>query len=234
MESIRPLVVIPARGGSKGVPRKNVKLLAGKPLIHYTIEAARKVFDDEFICLSTDDVEIKEIAEQTGLKVLFLRPPELSKDSSSSRDLLLHAINFQESELGYFPNTIILLQPTSPFRSSDHITQALSMFTLALDMVVSVKMSKANPYFNLFEKNTAGYLQKCKVGTFLRRQDAPQVWEYNGAIYVINADSLKNEAISDFPKVKEYVMDEYSSVDIDTPFDWELSDWMMSKSIKGE
>src|SRR5690554_4857934 len=91
------LVVIPARGGSKGIPRKNIKELNGKPLINYTIEVARKLFKDEEICISTDDLKIKEVVESTGLKVPFIRPFELATDQSTTREVLLHAINYYES-----------------------------------------------------------------------------------------------------------------------------------------
>ena len=117
---MKPLIVIPARGGSKGVPRKNIKVLGDKPLIQYTIDAAKGVFDDEFICVSTDDFEIKSVVEQLGLKVPFLRPNELASDTAGTYEVLLHAISYYESK-GYFPDTLILLQPTSPFRTSAHI-----------------------------------------------------------------------------------------------------------------
>ena len=94
---MKPLVVIPARGGSKGVPNKNIKLLNGKPLIQYTIEAARKVFTDEQICISTDDLKIKEVVENIGLKVPFMRPAELATDTSGSYEVLLHTLSYYNS-----------------------------------------------------------------------------------------------------------------------------------------
>ena len=97
---MNPLIVIPARGGSKGVPRKNIKLLKEKPLIHYTIEAAQQLFDYKNICVTTDDEEIKTVAEATGIKVPFLRPKELASDTSGSYEVLLHAIEYYENQ-GY-------------------------------------------------------------------------------------------------------------------------------------
>jgi N-acylneuraminate cytidylyltransferase len=142
---MKPLIIIPARGGSKGVPRKNIKLLNGKPLIHYTIEAAQNIFSNNIICVSTDDEEIKEVAEQTGLTVPFIRPAELATDQAGTREVLLHAVYYYET-IDYFADTIILLQPTSPFRNSTQIKEALKLYTEDCDMVVSVKETKSNPY----------------------------------------------------------------------------------------
>lgn len=219
---MKPLVVIPARGGSKGVPRKNIKELGGKPLIYYTIEAARQVFDDEVICVSTDDKEIKKVVEQTGLKVPFLRPVKLATDTAGTRKVLLHALEFYK-EVDYEADTIVLLQPTSPFRTGTHIEEALELYHPSLDRVVSVKETDSNPYYVLYEENDEGYLRQSKKGDFKRRQDCPTVWELNGAIYIINRNSLRKEKMSDSKKVKKYVMDEVTSIDIDTKLDWELA-----------
>lgn len=220
---MKPLIVIPARGGSKGVPRKNIKVLGDKPLIQYTIDAAKGVFDDEFICVSTDDFEIKSVVEQLGLKVPFLRPNELASDRAGTYEVLLHAISYYESK-GYFPDTLILLQPTSPFRTSEHIKEALKLYQESIDMVVSVKETKANPYYILFEEDRNGYLKKTKEANFTRRQDCPKVWEYNGAIYIINVKALKEKTISQFTKVCKFEMDETSSHDIDTLLDWRIAE----------
>jgi N-acylneuraminate cytidylyltransferase len=220
---MKPLIVIPARGGSKGVPRKNIKVLGDKPLIQYTIDAAKGVFDDEFICVSTDDFEIKSVVEQLGLKVPFLRPNELASDTAGTYEVLLHAISYYESK-GYFPDTLILLQPTSPFRTSAHIKEALKLYHESIDMVVSVKETKANPYYILFEEDRNGYLKKTKEANFTRRQDCPKVWEYNGAIYIINVKALKEKTISQFTKVCKFEMDETSSHDIDTLLDWRIAE----------
>ena len=127
------LVVIPARGGSKGVPGKNIKLLNGKPLIHYTIEAARKIFEDQYIYVSTDSEKIKSVAEQTGLKVPFLRPKNLATDTANTRDVLLHALDEFVLKNKKEPEVIILLQPTSPFRTASHISEALKLYNSTID-----------------------------------------------------------------------------------------------------
>jgi CMP-N,N'-diacetyllegionaminic acid synthase len=223
------LVVIPARGGSKGIPRKNIKLLNKKPLIHYTIEAARKVFEDKYIYVSTDSEKIKSVAEQTGLKVPFLRPDFLATDTSNSRDVLLHALEQFTLKHKQEPDIIILLQPTSPFRNETHIKAALTLYNTDLDMVVSVKETNANPYYVLFEEDSRGFLAKSKNGNFTRRQDCPKVWEYNGAIYVFNTNSLKTNSINDFTKVIKYKMNSYDSLDIDEELDFNFADFLMKE-----
>ncbi len=217
---MKPLVVIPARGGSKGVPKKNIKLLNGKPLINYTIEAARDIFDDTVICITTDCQEIKDVVENTtGLKVPFLRPNELATDTAGTYEVLLHALDFYKKN-GYKADTLILLQPTSPLRTSQHIKDAIKLYSKDIDMVVSVKQTKSNPYYVLFEDANDGFLAKSKEASFTRRQDCPEVWELNGAIYVINIKSLQKEPIGSFKKTIKFVMNETESIDIDSMLDW--------------
>lgn len=223
---MKPLVVIPARGGSKGVPRKNINPLGGKPLILWTIDAAREVFSDTEICVSTDDEEIKWVVEQSGLKVPFLRPIQLATDTAGSYEVLLHAVSFYEIQ-GYFPDTLILLQPTSPFRTSMQIKEAITLFHSDLEMIVSVKETKSNPYYLLREEDENGYLIKSKEFHATHRQDVPKVWELNGAIYVIDVNALKTKSLSQFTKVKKFEMDELTSLDIDTPFDLQLAEFLV-------
>ena len=224
MEITDSLFVIPARGGSKGLLRKNILPLAGKPLIYYTIDAARSITSDENICVSSDDPEIIQLTEEYGLKVPFVRPPELASDTASSQEVLLHALDFYENKLGLLYKKIILLQPTSPLRNAKHISEAYSLWEDNIDMIVSVKESKANPYFNLFEERENGFLMKSKEGNFTRRQDAPKVWEYNGAIYIINVETLKKKHLREFKKIKKYVMPAEYSIDIDTELDWIMAE----------
>ena len=226
---MKPLIVIPARGGSKGVPGKNIKLLNGKPLIHYTIEAAQDVFENQYIYVSTDSLEIKEIAEQSGLKIPSLRPKHLATDTANSRDVVLHALEQFKLSNGTDPDVIILLQPTSPFRNQKHIKEALELYKDTLDMVVSVKETDANPYYVLFEEDDNKFLKKSKESRTSRRQDAPKVWELNGAIYIINPKSIKQKSIGDFKKVIKYQMNDRSSIDIDTSLDWEFAEFIANK-----
>ena len=226
------LVVIPARGGSKGVPGKNIKALNGKPLIYYTIDAAREVVRDADICVSTDDETIISVVEQYGLKVPFTRPLELANDTTGTYEVLLHALRFYESK-GVFYKRIVLLQPTSPFRTRSHIKEALKIWSSDLDMIVSVKETKSNPYFVLFEEDTEFFLGPSKKGGFMRRQDCPKVWEYNGAMYIINISSLKSKPLNQFRRIKKFVMDELCSHDIDTLLDWKVAELIMDDLSDG-
>ena len=223
------LVVIPARGGSKGIPRKNIKPFAGKPLIYYTIDTARAIVPDEDICVSTDDDEIIQVVEDYGLNVPFKRPAELATDTAGTYEVLIHAIDYYEKQGKQF-DVVLLLQNTSPFRTVEHVKEALALYNPEVDMVVSVKECLANPYYCVFEENQEGYLHICKGdGTIYRRQDAPKVYEYNGAVYVINVDSLKKQHMHQFSKRVKYVMDERSSFDLDTMNDWMIAESLASK-----
>lgn len=218
------LVIIPARGSSKGIPGKNIKPLNGKPLIEYTIDVARGIVADSNICVSTDSQEIISIVEDYGLKVPFVRPAELATDTAGTYEVLLHALNFYENQGHKFDN-IILLQNTSPFRTINHVKEALELYNPEIDMVVSVCEVSSNPYYNCFEENEYGYLNICKGdGKYTRRQDVPKCWEYNGAIYIINPESLKKMPLNKFSKKVKYVMDRKYSIDLDTMLDWKIAE----------
>ncbi len=227
---MKPLVVIPARGGSKGVPQKNIKILNGKPLIQYTIEAARGVFTDDQICVSTDDNEIKYVVEGLGLHVPFSRPEHLASDTAGTYEVLLHAVEFYEN-VGYIFDTLILLQPTSPFRKSYHIKEALEQYRDNMDMLVSVKETKSNPYYVLREENSEGWLEQSKPGNYITRQDCPSVYELNGSIFIINVNSLKKTHIQNFKKVGKYKMGDLESHDIDTILDWNYAEFIFEKGL---
>lgn len=224
------LVIIPARGGSKGIPRKNIKPLNGKPLIYYAIDTARAITVDENICVSTDDVEIKSVVEAYGLKVPFLRPDELATDTAGSYEVLLHALDYFEKQ-GKKYDIVLLLQVTSPFRTAEQVKEALELFRQTNDkdaMVVSVKECPSNPYYDIFEEDQNGFLQISKGdGTIYRRQDAPKVYEYNGAIYIMDAHTLKHTHMHKIPHRVKYVMDAKSSFDLDTMQDWQMAEMML-------
>ena len=219
------LIVVPARGGSKGVPGKNIRILNGKPLIQYTLEAALEIVPRNQIIVSTDSLEIKNVVEKLGFEVPFLRPIELATDTAGTYEVLLHALDYY-GKCKQEADEVVLLQPTSPFRTAEHIREALNLYTPNLDMVVSVKETASNPYYVLREENEEGFLVKSKEGQFTRRQDCPKVWELNGAIYIINKNSLLQKPLNKFQKVIKYVMDDVSSHDIDSEWDWKLAELM--------
>lgn len=240
IRGIRPLFVIPARGGSKGIPRKNIADLGGRPLIAYTLDAARETLEKYFpsdisaekqrIIVSTDSAEIASVAESEGVSVPFLRPAELSTDQAGSREVILHAMDYAEG-VGIEYDCVVLLQPTSPFRRACHVGEALSLFRPGeTDMVVSVCETSANPYYNCFETDADGFLHISKgEGMLTRRQDAPPAWEYNGAIYVIDPDALRRMPLGAFPRRIPYPMTREDSVDIDAPLDLVVARVLMQR-----
>lgn len=222
------LFLIPARGGSKGIPGKNIKPFCGKPLICHSIDHARALSEDALICVSTDSEEIRRVAEDHGLHVPFLRPAELATDRSGSREVMIHALD-RYRDMGVDIDRLVLLQPTSPLRTPEDIQNCLDLYTPQLDMVVSVKEAATNPYYNAFEPDEDGYLHISKgPGTYTRRQDAPKVWEYNGAVYVINPASLRERPMGLFKHRRMYAMPTERSVDLDTPLDWLMAEQLAS------
>lgn len=231
IEQMNVLVIIPARGGSKGIPGKNIKPLHGKPLICYTIDAARCIAGDNHICVSTDDKRIIETVEDYGLKVPFVRPASLATDTSGTYEVLLHALKFYEDRGERF-DAVVLLQATSPFRTGAHVKEALNLYSNDIDMVVSVKETDSNPYYLCFEEDASGMLYISKGdGHYTRRQDCPPVYEYNGAIYVINPESLKRMPLSKFSKRRKYLMDREHSLDLDTMLDWQVAELIFNNVV---
>ena len=224
---MRILYLIAAREGSKGIPNKNIKKLNGKPLIHYALDVALELADKKDICVSTDSNKIKKISEEYGLEVPFLRPKELANDYSGMYEVLLHSLNYYRKN-NQFYDVLVLLQPTSPLRKSFHVNQAIDLFSFNIDMVVSVKETKSNPYYTLYEEDEEGFIHKSKNGNYDRRQDCPKVWEFNGAIYVMNIKSLENKAPHQFSTIKKYVMNETDSIDIDTELDFKMAEIILN------
>jgi N-acylneuraminate cytidylyltransferase len=223
------LIIIPARGGSKGIPGKNLKNLGGKPLLLYSIRQARKVAEDRDICLSTDNQDILEFARQNELEVPFVRPEVLAGDTADMYDVINHALGHFESK-GMSYDCILLLQPTSPFRTVKDIRKAISLYSDNIDMVVSVKKAEFHPEA-LFHENTDGFLERYIPGSVQRRQDIGQFFSYNGAIYLMNANSLRKQHYCNFSKIIKFEMDNYRSVDLDTQSDWDFAEYLLEKKI---
>lgn len=229
---MKKLFLIPARGGSKGLPGKNILPLAGKPMIIYSIDAILPLLEpDDEICVSTDDQKIVDVVEKHGIKVPFLRPKILSNDTATSQQVIEHAIEWYSNQ-GIFFDVLVLLQPTSPLRTTNHVQEALNKWSKDIDMIVSVKETDSNPYYALFEEDKNSFLQKSKEGKYTRRQDCPKVYEFNGAIYIISIKSLENKSLNEFNKVKKYLMSKKSSVDIDDLIDFKLADLIIREMNK--
>lgn len=227
------LFVIPARGGSKGIPGKNIKPMGGIPLICRSIDIARKFVDDKDICVTTDSDEIIRVVKEHGMEVPFKRPDYLATDTASSYDVLIHAIDFYK-EKGTEYDWMVLLQPTTPFRKEEDLRMMIDMMNDDLDMVVSVKEAETNPYYNCYAVNEEGYLQKfikSKATGYGRQQAKPAIYEKNGSVYVIKISSLRKQKINDFEKVHFYEMNKVYSIDLDEPLDWMFAEAVLNAGL---
>lgn len=229
---MRTLCIIPARGGSKGIPGKNHKLLMGKPLIQYSIETALSIFPKDQICVSSDSPEIIEIAVKLGVEPPFIRPENLSTDTSGSREVLLHALDFYNNQCKVHNqplfDSILLLQATSPLRKIEDVQTCLDLFqSKACDMVVSVCESPFNPYYNIFLENQNGFIHRSIDSNFTRRQDCPPAYVINGSIYVINSAALQKQPMHEMQQITKMVQPWEMMIDLDTPEDWKELEFKM-------
>ncbi|WP_445710012.1 acylneuraminate cytidylyltransferase family protein [Flavobacterium sp.] len=224
---MRILGLITARGGSKGVPKKNIKLLNGKPLLAYTVEAANRSKLITDLILSTDDDAIIQVAENIGLQVPFKRPEELAVDSASSIDVVSHALQFFESK-GIFYDAICLLQPTSPFRKDSFIDEAIEKFiNQKTDCLLSVLQvpHEYNPHWTFLE-NENGTLDIAtgEKEIIKRRQDLPVSFFRDGSIYITKTTVIK-ERHSFYGESISYIeSDPQYFCNIDTLKDWEIAE----------
>ena len=222
------LSLIPARGGSKRIPRKNLIPFDGQPLLAHTILAALHASRIARVIVSTDDQEIADIARSFGAEVPFLRPREMARDESPVMETISHALNMVEKE-GSHIHAVVLLQPTSPFRTSTHIDEAIAIFeSTNADTVTAVRPGLEHPY----------YAWKIESGRLLPfftlehqkmiRQELPPVYVENGSIYVIRRDVVATGKIYG-KKIAPYVMDLDSSLDIDAPSDLQRAEYLLAK-----
>lgn len=214
------LAIIPARGGSRGIPRKNICDLAGKPLIAWTIEEAQKSQYIDKLILSSEDQEIIAVAKEWGCEVPFVRPRELALDNTPGVDPVLHAIEALSEEYGY----IVLLQPTSPLRLVQDIDGAIEMcFKCGAPVCVSVTDPQKSPYwmYTLDEKNRLHPVTSLGY-TSIPRQELPAIKVLNGAVYVAETKWLKQKKTFLSPETIAFGMPKRRSWDIDTELDLEI------------
>lgn len=227
--NLKPLIVILARSGSKGIPDKNIRDLAGKPLIAYSIDAALQIAPATNVIFSSDSEKYRDIARECGLPVSYKRPASLATDTSGSREVILDAMDYADKK-GIAYDCVILLQPTSPLRTAEDISNALELYSDNIDMVVTVTEASSNPYYNCFETDPQTGVLKISKGDGLltRRQDAPPAYEFNGAVYVINPASIRKMPLGAFPKRIPSVMPKERSIDMDSPLDWKLAELIIT------
>ena len=221
------LAIIPARSGSKGIPGKNIKLLGGKPLIAYTIEKAQQSKLLDVVILSTDTEQISEIGRNYGVNVPFIRPTELSQDTTPTIEVLKHAINFYEEQSVFFDG-VCILQPTTPFRNEGFIDDAIAKFIETdVDTLISVLPvpQHLNPHW-VFELNNQGNL---KIATgenkiIPRRQELPPSFYRDGSIYLIKSSVIKNQDTLFGSTIGYIQSSEELYVNIDTVQDWKKAE----------
>jgi CMP-N,N'-diacetyllegionaminic acid synthase len=226
------LGTICARGGSKGIPHKNMQRLGGKPLIAHTLECSLQCAALNEIVVSTDDKQIAAVAREYDFPVLN-RPPELATDTASKWDV------FRQIAGIYKPDILVDLDTGCPFREPDDITDCLRKLRMELDtdVVATAYEAERNPYFNMVQEDIDGFtrISKFLYRSFLvnqvitRRQDAPPVWSLSPSVFAIRAYALTKYEHWSQTRMQIHVIPRARALDIDTPDDWDYAEWLMSK-----
>ncbi|MCR5671741.1 MAG: acylneuraminate cytidylyltransferase family protein [Butyrivibrio sp.] len=213
------LAIVPARGGSKGIPGKNIIEVAGKPLVAYTLDAAKKSSFIDYVLVSTDSEEIAEVSKEYGAQVPFLRPAELATDTAKTSDAIFHAVKEMEN-LGRSFDAVVLLQPTSPLRTGSDIDAAIELFFEEGERsVVSVSEAEINPV--LIRRVVDGKaVPILNTTSTVRRQDFEKFYRVNGAIYVNKASEISRDTSFNDNELA-FVMEKNHCLDIDTMEDLE-------------
>jgi len=228
------LAIIPARGGSKTILRKNVYMLAGRPLIEYTLEAVKGSTLITHTIVSTDDEDIANVARSNGVDVPFMRPPELAQDDTPMLPVVEHVLDLFEKKEKCVPEIVVILQPTSPLRNAQHIDEAIQvMLDTNADTVVSVVAvpHQYNPLSVMTMDNgrLVPYL-KGEGTRLLRKQDKPPVYARNGAaVYVVKTDTIRSRQTLFGVEVRPYIMNINDSIDIDTKDDVEFAEFLLTR-----
>lgn len=231
--SIQTLIIVPARSGSKGIPDKNIKLLGDKQLIAWTARAIQKAKPDNCLAiLSTDSERYAAVGREAGLHVPFIRSAECSNDTASALAVVNHALQWFEEEYGYSPEQVMWLQPTSPFRSSAIIEQALTMMVQQrADGVVGCK--EIHRDLTTLFRTRDGFLtalgEEDRVQT--RRQDVEPLLTPNGAMYLCKTSVLQEKQSFYSERTLPLVMDAIMSLDIDTPTDWAMAEALVTAGL---
>lgn len=224
------LAVVPARGGSKGIPGKNVALVAGLPLIVHTLRSAAAARRIDRLIVSTDAEPIAQVARAAGAEVPFLRPAELARDDTPGCAPVIHALEWLEEQEGYRPDYVLLLQPTSPLRSGADIDAAIALAqSRNAERVVSVTAAATHPFWIKRVDADGALVPFCPDEVPSRRQDLPPAYALNGAIYLARAATLRAGGSFSGSGTLAYVMPVERSLDIDTPWDLKLADLILSQ-----
>jgi len=232
----RVIALIPARGGSKGVPRKNIRPLAGKPLIAYSIETARASKLIERVVVSTDDAEIAAIARRYGADVPFMRPAELAQDDSPEWLTWQHAVRtLQVAEIGASIDAFVCVSPTSPLRAVEDVDACIAMLLNSdADLVMTICRSERNPYFNMVVLDADGCARVVikPERPIFRRQDAPVVYDITTVAYAFRPTFVLRTSSEFDGKVRAVVVPVERAVDIDTELDFAFAEFLLSRSAR--
>ncbi|MCR5690712.1 MAG: acylneuraminate cytidylyltransferase family protein [Eubacterium sp.] len=221
------LALIPARGGSKGIPGKNIRDLGGKPLIAHTILAAKKSAYVDQVVVTTDSQEIARVAEEYGARIPCLRPTELASDQSKTIDAILHMVDFLKKE-GETYDYLVLLQPTSPLRTQEDIDGAIALALEEGKDLVSLSPVSDHPILVRTRGEDGSLSKLLDQNSTLRRQDMPDYYRVNGAIYINVMENLSPEtSFNDNPL--GYLMEASHSVDIDEPVDFAMAEFYLDQ-----
>ena len=221
------VALICARGGSKGLPGKNIRYLGGKPLIGWSIEQARAVKRIDHVIVSTDSEEIASVAIDFGAQVPFLRPPELARDDSAEWMVWRHALRFLEEKNGAMPTIMVSIPATAPLRSTEDIENCIDMYERnSVDMVITVTDANRNPHFNMVKTNLDGTVGLVipPQSLITRRQDAPVVYDMATVCYVANPIFVMNHQSIFEGRVKAVHVPIDRAIDIDTYLDFQIAE----------
>lgn len=226
------LAVVPARGGSRGIPRKNIRLLCGRPLLAWTADAARAARSLDRVVLTTDDAEIATVGRAAGLEVPFMRPPELARDDTAGIDPVLHALEWLAAHEGYRPEAVMLLQPPSPLRRAEHIDEAVALFERSgADCVTSVCPPDYHPYWMKVVRDGLLVPFMTEGAAYTARQQLPPVFRTNGALYLASSDLLLKRRTFELERTVPYVMERRDSINIDDEFDWWIAEQQLTARL---
>ena len=229
------LAIIPARGGSKGLPGKNVRNLCGKPMIAYAIEAALGASCVDKVVVSTEDVEIAAVSKEYGAEVPFMRPGNLASDTASAIDVYIHATEYMHEHFNMDVSKFMVLLPTAPFRTAEHIEQAYDKFLKCnAKTLVSVTDPETPPgwYMTINDNGmirNAGFEKKESI--ISNRQNSEKYFIPNGAIYILDYDLLKKERTYYCESTAYYYMNKRQSVDIDTLDDFKYAEYLLKERM---
>jgi CMP-N-acetylneuraminic acid synthetase len=227
---MKVLGLVPARGGSKGIPRKNIRLLGGRPLLAYTAVEALAARSLDRVMLSTDDDEIAAVGRELGLEVPFRRPPELAQDDTPGVAPVIHALDWLLQVEGYRPDAIMLLQPPSPLRRARHIDESVALLSHErADSVLSVCPPDYHPYWMKAVRDGLLVPFMAEGARYHSRQELPPVVRTNGAIYLARTAPFRRCASFELERTVPYPMSRDESVNIDDEFDWWLAEQLLAR-----